>query len=641
MSIDSIKIKQAAKMKKVIVLLQMLLIISLSENTKAQIDTLRIFHLNDTHSCLAPLGPRNEFLQGTQGGIARAASVIGYSKATQKNVLALHAGDLSIGDPFFNNFLIIPELQILQLIGLDAVTIGNHEFDLTPNALLSSLSCLEPDCSLSILSCNLIIEAPELQDLRQIIRGCTIKELEDFKVGIFGLTPPETNYFSLPAPVVVDTNIVDLTLQIVDSLKSEGCDFIICLSHLGFALDQILAENIPYINLIVGGHDHYELPEPVEIQNPLGSSTYIVQAGAFYRFVGEVNFIKTGEDISLLNGRLIPLNSDIPEDFSVKMNVDDLVLTVEQTFPGMYSQQISTTESFFEEFVELPLSVGNKDTPVGNLITDAYRIFTHTCGAVSVSGATAQPLYNGPIVPADVYRMISYGFNEDDLLDFRLATFDITSFELAKAFNIVLSMIDLNDEFLPQVSGLTIEYDISKSPENRLTKLELNGLPILPEQVVKLTTNEALLLALTDVLGVTVSNVFIYENDCEYSVVINYLESNGTIIPKIEGRVKAVDGTVKVADNEYVIYDFILNQNYPNPFNPSTTITYQIAEEGNVTLKIFDILGREISTLVNDFQKPGEYKIKFANNINLASGVYFYQLKMKNKVISKKMMILE
>ena len=105
MSIDSIKIKQAAKMKKVIVLLQMLLIISLSENTKAQIDTLRIFHLNDTHSCLAPLGPRNEFLQGTQGGIARAASVIGYSKATQKNVLALHAGDLSIGDPFFNNFL--------------------------------------------------------------------------------------------------------------------------------------------------------------------------------------------------------------------------------------------------------------------------------------------------------------------------------------------------------------------------------------------------------------------------------------------------------------------------------------------------------------------------------------------------------
>lgn len=343
----------------------------------------------------------------------------------------------------------------------------------------------------------------------------------------------------------------------------------------------------------------------------------------------------------MLNGGLIPLSSDIPEDFSVKMNVDDLVLNIEQAFPGMFSQQISTTESIFEEFVESPLTVGNKDTPVGNLITDAYRIFTHTCAAVSVSGATAQPLYNGLIVPADIYRMISYGFNKDDLLDFRIATFDITGLELTNAFNIVLSMIDLNDEFLPQVSGLLIEYNISKSPENRLSKLELNGLPILPEQVVKLTTNESLLSALTDVLGVTVSNVFIYENDCEFSVLLNYLSDNGTIIPKIEGRVKAVDGTVKAADEENIIFDFILCQNYPNPFNPSTTITYQIAAEGNVTLKIFDILGREISTLVNDFQKPSEYKIKFANNINLASEVYFYQLRMQNQILSKKMIILE
>ena len=81
-------------------------------------------------------------------------------------------------------------------------------------------------------------------------------------------------------------------------------------------------------------------------------------------------------------------------------------------------------------------------------------------------------------------------------------------------------------------------------------------------------------------------------------------------------------------------------QNFPNPFNPSTTINYQIPKDGMVTIKIYDILGREIRTLVNEYKPAGRYNITF-NASNLASGVYIYQLKSGSFVASKKLVLMK
>jgi 1,4-alpha-glucan branching enzyme len=92
--------------------------------------------------------------------------------------------------------------------------------------------------------------------------------------------------------------------------------------------------------------------------------------------------------------------------------------------------------------------------------------------------------------------------------------------------------------------------------------------------------------------------------------------------------------------NDKIITDFYLEQNYPNPFNPSTRIKYQMPESGNVTLKIYDAMGREIKTLVDQFKQGGIYEIYF-NASDLASGVYFYQLKANNFVSTRKMLLLK
>ena len=101
--------------------------------------------------------------------------------------------------------------------------------------------------------------------------------------------------------------------------------------------------------------------------------------------------------------------------------------------------------------------------------------------------------------------------------------------------------------------------------------------------------------------------------------------------------------SVTVVVNNQILHlpkDFYLSQNYPNPFNPNTTITYSIPKQSNVAIKIFDLLGREVTTLVNEEKSAGNYKVVF-NGSNLSSGVYLYRLYAGNFVSTKKFVLMK
>ncbi len=97
---------------------------------------------------------------------------------------------------------------------------------------------------------------------------------------------------------------------------------------------------------------------------------------------------------------------------------------------------------------------------------------------------------------------------------------------------------------------------------------------------------------------------------------------------------------VSVESNEQSPSKFALYNNYPNPFNPTTTIKYEIPKTVNVSLKIYDLLGREVRTLINQEQKPGFYEIPFGSS-ELSSGIYFYVLRAGNFMQTKKMILLK
>jgi len=587
-------------------------------------ETITILHVNDTHSTLASLAPRKTNLEGTVGGIARAATMIELYKEWERNVLTLHAGDLFIGDIFFNLYYGVPELQIMKSLGFDAMVLGNHEFDLTPEALGGAIQTAFSDGGFPLLSANIILEDPSVAPLKNFIHPHTIKDYGKIKVGIFALTTPETNVFSLPAPAVIDDKLPETAALIIEKLKTEGCNIIILLSHLGVYYDQQIAENVPGIDVIVGGHDHIALKKPIEVNNRANEKTYIVQADAFYKYLGVMKLELKNSKVKLVKYELLPLDETVPEEPLIKDQIDQLISGVEQT-TGMpfFTQAIGYATENFDEVAEIH-GKGKWNTAVGSLVAEAYCAATGTEIGLTTGGSTAQMLFKGPITPVDVFRMIGYGFNTVNGLGYRIATFKITGTELWKGLETCVSQAELNDELLAQVSGMTYDFNINKPVGERLINAEIGGKQIDPLATYTVTSNEFLVNAFP-MFGVNITDVHLLEDVTEFQAVVKYIMSKQTI-------------TDTKNEREDLPSEFKLEQNYPNPFNPSTVISYHLPEAGSVKLRIYNLLGEEVALLVNQQQPAGTYKVNW-NASGLTSGVYIYRLEAKNFTQTKKMIL--
>lgn len=610
--------------------------------SSGQVDTVTILHLNDTHSALAPIGPRDALLKGSLGGIARAASIIGMTKIGEPNTLLLHAGDAFVGDLFFNMYFGVPELQLLLSLGCDAMTVGNHEFDLTPDVLQQALDAAFAVGSFPLLSANTVLDDPGVQGLKQYITPYTIKQVGNVKVGIFGLTTPATNVLSLPSPAVVDSDFVTIAADYVDTLVSQGCSLIICLSHLGVTYDQLLASYVPGIHAIVGGHDHYSYASPIGVENPLGDTTWIVQANAFYLDIGKLRFTVDGSTVSLLDYALIPIDDNIPEEPTVAGTVDALITDIESVYGPAYSQQLTYAAEDFREVADSLMDLGYRDTPVGNLVTDAFRDLTNTDVAIEVGGSTAQPLYQGPIVGADIFRMVGYGFNTGNGLGYRLATMTMTGEALMIGLEFGLSAIEENDEFFVQASGLTYWYVPSRPHQdengdtlaNRLLYVEIGGQVIDPLKEYSVTANEFVPIFM-DFLGIPYGNLHVMTDTTEYQAIVWYLAGKDTMRPI--SRVRILSPVEQLAD--LVPEKFELHQNYPNPFNPTTKIRFDLPHRGVVKLEVYDILGRRVATLIDGVLEAGRQAVEFDAH-SLPSGVYLYRIVAAGFAETRRMVLI-
>ncbi|MBE0572307.1 MAG: 5'-nucleotidase C-terminal domain-containing protein [Ignavibacteriaceae bacterium] len=766
----------------------------LASNIFPQPDTLTILHVNDSHSTLEAIGARDANLKGTLGGVSRVATLVGMTKMTESNVLFLHAGDISIGDIFFNKNFHVPELQILDALGVDAMTLGNHEFDLGPLALLGSLQYAFPTATdaFPILTANVDFSDPTISGLEDYVDTYTVKEFGDLKIGIFGLTTPATNLLSNPYPAVVSEDIVNIAATMVGTLRTvENCDVVILLSHLGVNFDQLIVSYVPGINVIVGGHDHYMYEEPITMIDPMGGTTWIVQAKSNYMYAGKMKLVVDGVNVQLLDYQLIPIDTNIPQEPSVQGMVDYLITDIENFYSiPFYTQQMGYASSFFAEETKDLLALGVHDTPLGNLVADAFRFKTSTNVALQAGGSIALPLWEGAFTPGDLFRTNGYGFNLVNTLGFQLATFDLSGMDILTGLTFGLSEIELNDEFLLQVSGMEYTYDGTKPAEERLVSVNINGMPIDPAATYSVTTNE-MVLGILDYIGIIPSNITILQGITEFQALSEYVMSQDNFIqPKTLGRVLNVgnrearstvigagwmdspqgsyqpnkllcdklffefhmmdrgfnyDPTGKVTirypqanftfksnvcnwlllenqtatlrgkgkinnqgnfgfllivedspdklriviwdknDGDRIVYDnlnpqsihgaivmhnrcvfakegddeilttpieFALEQNYPNPFNPSTIINYSIPEAGKVELKVCDILGNEVATLVDEYKTEGKYEVEFNSHSGevrnlptgrqgLTSGVYIYTLRTNNFVQTKKMILIK
>ncbi len=250
-----------------------------AEETAVQ--RLVILHTNDVHSRLDPFpmdGSRNQGL----GGVAARAKMINDIRVQEQHVLLLDAGDIFQGTPYFNLYKGEPEMKAMQQMGYDACTMGNHDFD----AGLENFATQLAKTSCPVLLCNYDFTGTPMENKSLPYK---IFKKGKLKIGVTGVGIEMKGL--VPDNLYGNTTYLDPVQQLNQTaalLKREkDCDMVICLSHLGYQYrenanricDLILAKETEHVDLIIGGHTHTFLNEPVLVKNKNGGDVLINQVG--------------------------------------------------------------------------------------------------------------------------------------------------------------------------------------------------------------------------------------------------------------------------------------------------------------------------------------------------------------------------
>lgn len=255
------------------------------------IKKISILHTNDQHSRIEPFEVSSDPQYSNKGGFSRRAALIDKIREQEKHVLLLDAGDVFQGTPYFNFYGGELELRLMSKMGYDLATLGNHEFDNGLEGLKKQLHNAKFDfVNANYDFSNTILEG-HFKPYKIFIKN-------GLKIGVFGLGVDLSNL--VPKDAYKETQYLDpieIAQDITQELKQKKCNFIICLSHIGFqyrdkgiASDINLAEQTEDIDLIIGGHTHTFLDEPVEVQNRANKTVLINQVGWAGLYLGRIDF---------------------------------------------------------------------------------------------------------------------------------------------------------------------------------------------------------------------------------------------------------------------------------------------------------------------------------------------------------------
>jgi 5'-nucleotidase len=471
-------------------------LISVSAQTEKRIT---ILHTNDLHAHIEGFAPESDYSpltigdDKTVGGFARIASIIRKEKeSVQGTTLVVDAGDFLMGTLFQglevkNGF----QLRLMKTMGFDVACLGNHEFDYGPEKLAAIISASSAKGEIpSLLLSNALFDKDDTRDdsLEKLYSNGTIARKliltrDGLKIGFFSLMGIVADDNAAFAPPVTFSKQIPLARKMVKELKNEKCDIIICLSHSGVSEDGKggwegedieLAKKVKGISVIISGHTHTLLEEPVIV-----NGIPVVQTGDHGRNVGKLSLIYINGIVKVDGYSLIPVDDNTKGDELVQQLIDEqkVLINTEILKPlGLdYYSNIAETK-FLLECDEMGDILGSN---LGPLVADAIYNYVnnHADKGADVSmvavGVIRDRIVPGKQTAADIFRIMSMGTGNDLVPGYPLSRLYVTGKELKSILEILQVAYKSTPGNYCYYSGIRVGFNTEGGLLNKIKKIEI------------------------------------------------------------------------------------------------------------------------------------------------------------------------
>lgn len=487
---------------------------AVAEGCTQETNVTTILFTHDLHSHFLPQSTAEG---GESGGYARLKTVIDGERAMNPDALLVDGGDFSIGSLIQTLYTTqAAELRTMGAMGYDAVTIGNHEFDhkgtgfgemlnsakaaqTTAMGLLTdsqypprNLEAYQAQYGPLTLALPALLEAnyapaddnPDRAFIRSAMENygvtdCVTLERGGVTYGLFGLMGVDSDECA-PTSGFTRTDAAKAAKRCVETLKGEGAEIIVCLSHSGTgdslasSEDEELAKAVDGIDVIVSGHTHSTLAEPLVVND-----TYIVSSGPYCQNLGSLTFSwDDGGEKRLLDYRLIPIDETVAENPEIAGLVEQWKDMVGETYLARYGLTYDEVLTHSDYDLNTPASAVQENNGLGTLVSDAFLWADRTLNAayadsphtvsVTADGVLRANLPAGDLTAAMAFDVLSMGVGEDGTSGFPLVAVYLTGKELKAAMEVDASVTPIMPAAQLYMSGAKYAFNTKRMFFNRV-----------------------------------------------------------------------------------------------------------------------------------------------------------------------------
>ena len=487
---------------------------AVAEGCTQETNVTTILFTHDLHSHFLPQSTAEG---GESGGYARLKTVIDGERAMNPDALLVDGGDFSIGSLIQTLYTTqAAELRTMGAMGYDAVTIGNHEFDhkgvgfaemlnsakaaqTAAMGLLTdsqypprNLEAYQAQYGPLTLALPALLEAnyapaddnPDRAFIRSAMENygvtdCMTLERGGVTYGLFGLMGVDSDECA-PTSGFTRTDAAKAAKRCVETLKGEGAEIIVCLSHSGTgdslasSEDEELAKAVDGIDVIVSGHTHSTLAEPLVVND-----TYIVSSGPYCQNLGSLTFSwDDGGEKRLLDYRLIPIDETVAENPEIAGLVEQWKDMVGETYLARYGLTYDEVLTRSDYDLNTPASAVQENNGLGTLVSDAFLWADRTLNAayadsphtvsVTADGVLRANLPAGDLTAAMAFDVLSMGVGEDGTSGFPLVAVYLTGKELKAAMEVDASVTPIMPAAQLYMSGAKYAFNTKRMFFNRV-----------------------------------------------------------------------------------------------------------------------------------------------------------------------------